>query len=57
MEKVSKQIESYADILRLTYLRKHVESTLHQAQIDKPTYQEYTLMLCYVIRAGGEATS
>lgn len=47
MEKVSKQIESYADILRLTYLRKHVESTLHQAQIDKPTYQEYTLMLCY----------
>ena len=45
MEKVSKKIESYADILRLTYLRKHVESTLHQAQIDKPTYQEYTLML------------
>ena len=45
MEKQRKQIQSYADILRLTYLRKHVESTLHQAQIDKPTYQEYTLNL------------
>ena len=45
MEKLNNKIQSYADILRLTYLKKSVESTIHQAQIDKPSYMEYTLNL------------
>lgn len=45
METVRKQILSHAESLRLTYLKKNVESTIHQAQIDKPTYQQYTLEL------------
>lgn len=45
METQKKQIQSYAESLRLTYLKKSVESTIHQAQIDKPGYLEYTLLL------------
>lgn len=45
METVRDQILSHAQSLRLTYLKKNVESTIHQAQIDKPTYQQYTLEL------------
>ena len=36
------KIKQYADTLRLTLLRNTVESTIHQAQIDKPGYLEYT---------------
>ena len=45
MEATRKQIQSYAESLRLTYLKKNVDGTVHQAQIDKPTYQQYTLKL------------
>ena len=45
MEKLNNKIQSYAEILRLTHLKKTVESTIHQAQIDKPSYLEYTLNL------------
>lgn len=37
------QIKQYADILRLTYLKNSPEQFIHQAQIDKPSYMEYTL--------------
>lgn len=40
-----KQIQAYAESLRLTHLKKNVQGTIHQAQIDKPTYMEYTLEL------------
>lgn len=45
METQRKQIQAYAESLRLTHLKKSVDSTIHQAQIDKPTYMEYTLEL------------
>lgn len=45
METQRKQIQSYAESLRLTHLKKSVDSIIHQAQIDKPTYMEYTLEL------------
>ncbi len=45
MEKLNNKIQTYAEILRLTYLKKSVEDTIHQAQIDKPSYLEYTLNL------------
>ncbi len=45
MEKLNNKIQAYAEILRLTYLKKSVEDTIHQAQIDKPSYLEYTLNL------------
>ncbi|MDA3904529.1 MAG: IS21-like element helper ATPase IstB [Bacteroidales bacterium] len=45
MEKLNNKIQAYAEILRLTYLKKSVENTIHQAQIDKPSYLEYTLNL------------
>lgn len=38
-------IREYADLLRLTQLRKEPEKLLHQAQIDKPTYSEFTRLL------------
>lgn len=41
MEKL-KQIKQYADHLRLTLLRSQADKFLHQAQIDKPTYIDYT---------------
>ena len=45
MEKLNNKIQAYAEILRLTYLKKSVDNTIHQAQIDKPSYLEYTLNL------------
>ncbi len=42
MELVNEKIRQYADVLRLTQLKKNVENTIHQAQIDKPTYLEFT---------------
>jgi len=41
MEKL-KQIKEYAEHLRLTLLRKQAEKFIHQAQIDKPGYIDYT---------------
>jgi DNA replication protein DnaC len=41
MEQI-KRIKQYADHLRLTMLRNQAERFIHQAQIDKPTYLEYT---------------
>jgi len=35
-------IKQYADSLRLTMLRNQAERFIHQAQIDKPTYMDYT---------------
>lgn len=43
--KVLDQIKNYADILRLTKLKNEPEIVLHQAQIDKPSYQEFALLL------------
>jgi len=37
-----KRIKQYADHLRLTMLRNQAEHFIHQAQIDKPTYLDYT---------------
>jgi DNA replication protein DnaC len=37
-----KQIKQYADYLRLSLLRNQAERIIHQAQIDKPTYLDYT---------------
>ena len=37
-----KRIKQYADHLRLTMLRNQAERFIHQAQIDKPTYLDYT---------------
>jgi len=45
MEKLNNKIQAYAEILRLTHLKKSVGNTIHQAQIDKPSYLEYTLNL------------
>ena len=42
MEKQAKIIQQYAENLRLTHLKNHTEGTIHQAQIDKPSYLEYT---------------
>jgi len=42
MNKRNLEIKQYAESLRLTLLKKTVESTIHQAQIDKPSYLEYT---------------
>jgi DNA replication protein DnaC len=41
MEK-TKQIKQFADQLRLTLLRNQADHFIHQAQIDKPTYIDYT---------------
>lgn len=38
-----KQIKQHADYLRLTLLRNQAEHIIHHAQIDKPTYQDFTL--------------
>ena len=42
MQNVNEKIRQYAENLRLTVLKKNTESTIHQAQINKPTYLEYT---------------
>lgn len=44
MEKII-QIKQYADHLRLTLLRNQADHFIHQAQIDKPTYVDYTFNL------------
>lgn len=41
MEQIQK-VKQYADHLRLTLMRNHAEKYIHQAQVDKPTYLEYT---------------
>jgi len=41
MEKIN-QIKQHADYLRLTLLRDEASHFIHQAQIDKPTYMDYT---------------
>jgi len=41
MEQIQR-VKQYADHLRLTLLRSQAERFIHQAQIDKPTYLEYT---------------
>jgi DNA replication protein DnaC len=41
MEQI-KRIKQYADHLRLSMLRNQAERYIHQAQIDKPTYLDYT---------------
>ena len=41
MEKIN-QIKQHADYLRLTLLRDEAVHFIHQAQIDKPTYTDYT---------------
>ncbi len=42
MSELSQETKQYAASLRLTLLKNSVESVVHQAQIDKPTYLEYT---------------
>jgi len=42
MNKQNLEIKQYAESLRLTLLKKTADSTIHQAQIDKPSYLEYT---------------
>ncbi|MCK5536193.1 MAG: ATP-binding protein [Bacteroidales bacterium] len=42
MDKLNIKIKQYSESLRLTLLKNSVESTIHQAQIDKPSYLEYT---------------
>ena len=37
-----KQIKQNADYLRLTMIRNQVEAIIHAAQLDKPSYLEYT---------------
>lgn len=41
MEQIQK-IKQYAEHLRLTLMRNQAEKFIHQAQVDKPTYLEYT---------------
>jgi len=41
MEKI-KQIKQYADHLRLSLLRTQADRFIHKAQIDKPTYVDFT---------------
>lgn len=43
--KNKEQIRQYADTLRLTMLKNKPEAAIHQAQIDKPSYAEFTKML------------
>ena len=41
MEKI-KEIKENADYLRLSLMRNQAERFIHQAQIDKPSYLDYT---------------
>lgn len=43
METQTDKIRKYAESLRLTNLKNHTKATIHQAQIDKPSYVEYTI--------------
>lgn len=40
-----KQIKQHADYLRLTLIRNQAEHMIHHAQIEKPSYQDYTFYL------------
>lgn len=42
MIKLQEQIKQYADKLRLTWLKNNLETAIQSAQIDKPTYLEFT---------------
>jgi DNA replication protein DnaC len=42
METKIQEIRQHADYLRLTYIRNHLENLLHQAQIDRPGYMDFT---------------
>lgn len=44
MEKIN-QIQQNAGYLRLSYLQKHLQEMIHQAQIDNPGYMEFTSLL------------
>jgi DNA replication protein DnaC len=39
------QIKNYADALRLTKMKNEPEEVLHQAQVDNPSYMEFTLTI------------
>lgn len=39
------QIKSFADMLRLTKMKNAPEEIIHQAQLEKPSYSEFVLML------------
>lgn len=41
------QIKQYADILRLTQMKKAPEEMIHLAQLDKPSYTEFMLNLLH----------
>jgi DNA replication protein DnaC len=43
METRTEKVRRYADILRLSHLKYNAEATIHQAQIDKPSYLEFTI--------------
>ncbi len=45
MEAQTDKVRKYADSLRLTHLRKNADDTIHQAQIDKPSYLNYTISI------------
>lgn len=40
--KLQEQIKQYADKLRLTWLKNNLETAIQSAQIDKPSYLEFT---------------
>jgi len=47
METQINKIRQYADTLRLTHLKKQAEDVIHQAQIDKPSYLDYTINMLW----------
>ena len=38
-------IRQYAEVLRLTQIKRNPEAFIHQAQIDKPGYQDFIKQL------------
>jgi len=44
MEKLE-QIKQYASNLRLNSLRLNPQELIHKAQVDKPTYMDFTLSI------------
>jgi len=47
METQINKIRQYAEILRLTHLKKQADDVIHQAQIDKPSYLDYTIKMLW----------
>jgi hypothetical protein len=39
------QIKAHAEILRLTNLKRAPEEVIHQAQLDKPSYMDFILVI------------